>query len=247
MSRLQVHEYVTRLQDEYGLKTIIGCELEFYLSDAKILDKISHIIAEVVPEKGSQQFELRFKCSDKIVDLLDLIEQTRNYIITTSKESGGMAYFDAKPFHDQPGSAFHVHLNFLNYDDKNAFDKIRDRESNYLLYSIGGLLATMQDSMPFFAPTKESYKRFIQCMETPITVSWGGNNRTTAIRIPPSNAGPRRIEHRVSGADVDFCAATGAILSGTYHGIKHRVLPPQKIYGNAFDEQYGLERLSPHK
>lgn len=243
MTRLQVHEYATKLQDEYGLKAIIGCELEFYLSDPKILDKVDKKAMEIVPEKGPQQFELRFKCSDKIIDLLDLIEQTRSSIITISKESGGIAYFDAKPFHDQPGSAFHVHLNFLNSEGKNAFDKVKDRESDYLLHSIGGLLATVQESMPFFAPTKESHKRFIPCMETPTTISWGGNNRTTAIRIPPSNAGPRRIEHRVCGADVDFYAATGAILSGTYQGIKHQILPPQKIYGNAFDEQYGLERL----
>lgn len=243
MTRLQVEECIKKLHDEYGLKAIVGCELEFYVSDAKVLDKLDRSIIEIVPETGAQQFELRFKFSDKIIDLLDAIEQTRNTIIATAKESGVVAYFDAKPFHDQPGSAFHVHLNFLNSENKNVFDKMKDSESNHLLYSVGGLLATMQESMLFFAPTESSYKRFVQCMETPTTISWGGNNRTTAIRIPPSNAGPRRIEHRVSGADVDFYAATGAILSGAYHGIKHKLLPPEKIYGNAFDDQYGLKSI----
>lgn len=247
MKRDQIRSWCQKFYDEYGFKAIIGCELEFYVSDEKIINIIKETSElnsfELTSEKGEKQFELRFWHSDKVVDLLDHIEEIKRIIISTANKNKAQVYFHAKPFSDQPGSAFHVHLNFLDKDGKNVFCKAKEQESPYLLYSVGGLLATMEESMKFFAPTPDSFKRFITSMETPTTISWGGNNRTTAIRIPPSYFSARRIEHRVSGADANIYEVVDAILQGVAYGLQSKILPPQKTYGNAFDEQYSLKKL----
>ena len=58
--------------------------------------------------------------------------------------------------------------------------------------------------MALFAPTINSYKRLVENYWAPVTVSWGFETRTTAIRViapPTCEPGAARIEVRVPGAD----------------------------------------------
>ena len=80
-------------------------------------------------------------------------------------------------------------------------------------------------------------------MTTPSSVSWGVNNRTTAIRITPRERGARRIEHRLSSANADLEKVISAIFASIHIGIKEKIIPQEPIYGNAFDEQYTAEKL----
>ena len=45
------------------------------------------------------------------------------------------------------------------------------------------------------------YQRIEPRFMAPVNLSWGGNNRTTAIRIPGTNKLNRRIEFRVPSAN----------------------------------------------
>lgn len=232
---------------ELGLIPVIGCELEFYISESKNIELLNNILGEnikLLKEVGLNQFELVFKPSNDIVTLLEMIEVTKSKIEVWAQEEGLNVSFSAKPFANEPGSAFHIHLNMVDVEGKNAFNKkCCHQESDYLLYSVGGLLQSLENYMHIFAPNENSYERFRASMTSPSTISWGNNNRTTAIRIPPSTLSPRRIEHRVSGADVDVFAAVYAVLEGAYNGICNKISPPPQIYGNAFDEHYMLKPL----
>ncbi len=95
--------------------------------------------------------------------------------------------------------------------------------------------------MAIFAPSPESYARFVAGSNAPLTVSWGANNRTTAIRLPDSAHDNKRIEHRVAGADADPEHVIAAILKGLYSGLKNRVDPGPQIYGDASLPMYGLQ------
>ena len=77
----------------------------------------------------------------------------------------------------------------------------------------------------------------------PINISWGGNNRTTAIRVPDSKPEFRRIELRVPSANASLEKVIAFILIGALHGLKNENLYYERIYGNAFDEQYALQLL----
>ena len=78
---------------------------------------------------------------------------------------------------------------------------------------------------------------------SPINISWGYDNRTTAIRIPKSENENRRIEFRVPPANINPDIVILKVLEAIKYGIENRLNPPEPIYGNAFDKQYQLKRL----
>ena len=77
----------------------------------------------------------------------------------------------------------------------------------------------------------------------PTHISYGGNNRTTLIRIP--DLLPRRLEHRLASADADPYKVIYAILSSINTGLKHpeQIAKLDKTYGNAYDPQYNLAKI----
>jgi glutamine synthetase len=169
------------------------------------------------------------------------------------------ALFAAKPFSNLPGSGLHIHIGVTDVQGNSVLQRAgeqgdREGETEIMLNIIGGLCKTMLLNFTAFAPFPESYARFSSQANpvtedenplnaynnAPVNVSWGGNNRTTAIRIPASSYDEttRHIEHRVAGADADPEAVINAILEGVYVGLKEKLTPPEKIYGNAFLPQY---------
>ena len=66
----------------------------------------------------------------------------------------------------------------------------------HLRHAIGGLAATMAESMAIFAPTANSYRRYRPGLFVPLAPNWGVNHRGVALRIPLS--GPRRHADRTS-------------------------------------------------
>ena len=87
----------------------------------------------------------------------------------------------------------------------------------------------------------QDYARFDALFLSPTHVSYGNNNRTTAIRIPTSK--PLRIEHRICSNNCDPYIALFIILKSSIIGINNKYQHYQQIFGNAFDEQYKLEQL----
>ena len=51
----------------------------------------------------------------------------------------------------------------------------------------------MGDAMVIFAPFANSWRRFAGELYAPVQPSWGGNNRSVALRVPLSDPDQRRI------------------------------------------------------
>lgn len=257
-AKIAIPKLLQILESTFKMHAVIGYELEFYVDNEYIIDKMQNLllpreyIESLVEEEGINQFEIKFAKSSNTITQLTEIYKTKHLMQSIALDHGSKIFFDAKPFCDQPGSSMHMHLNFINDKGGNLFAKNGNCESQSLLYSVGGLLDTMQESIQIFAQSKESISRF-ECsrdMNTPKHVSWGGNNRTTAIRIPAEDKtlpyNNRRIEHRVACADADITSVTAAILFGVYHGLLNKIMPVDKIFGNAFDEQYS-DKITPFR
>lgn len=240
-----------RITEEFIAAThlvpMVAAEIEFYCDSPLKAEICNQLLAEanietygLEPERGDNQYELALK--------KPTIPLTAAQHIEAIKKLFPQANFAAKPYPDQPGSGLHIHLSLHDKSGMNVFAKKDDEEETITMrYVIAGLLETMLDNFAIFAPNKESYARFSNAAlregvynNAPINVSWGGNNRTTAIRIPASTANPkgRHIEHRVSGADANPHAVIAAILFGAQKGILAQKEPPPKIWGNAADTQY---------
>ncbi len=260
-----------RITDDFisdvGLAPIITSELEFYLEGApkelpptfhaEVARSLSGRNISVWPienEVAPEQFEISLKeyvhpiaCAQNSLQIVEIIREA-------AKNAGYKPRFDAKPFADRPGCGLHFHLIFLDKSGINALIKTEDDcESQTMRHAVGGLLDTTQESFIFFAPNANSYTRFTtdrnpqpglaEHNSAPINISWGGNNRTCAIRIPASTSNPalRHIEHRVCGVDANPYLALGAILLGALKGIREEIEPyAEKVYGNAYDDKYDL-------
>jgi glutamine synthetase len=235
---------------------ILGAELEFYLSGeipTDIIEIITHYckkvylpIFDVKKEEGRGQYEVSLLPTGSAIGLADDIILLKNTIAKMAAEYNLTADFSAKPFADDYGNALHIHISVLDGDGINMLQKEGDAESEIMLYAIGGLLAKMLESMQYFAPYPACYDRLKGGKDAPSTISWGGNNRTVALRLPTTTTEPqnRRIEHRVAAADADPYLVIAAILEGGAYGIANKVLPEsEKIYGDAGLEVYGLVQL----
>jgi glutamine synthetase len=159
---------------------------------------------------------------------------------------GMVASFMAKWNEQLPGCGGHVHQNL--WDEKGETNLFLDAEqpnrmSELLRHYLAGQLYCMPHIMPMYAPTVNSYKRLVKGSWAAVSVSWGIENRTAALRVIPDPARSLRLETRIPGADANPYLAVAASLASGLYGIKHRLplhLPP--VQGSAY-EQSNLQAL----
>lgn len=235
-SRFFLKQLLQRFEN-LNLYPVIGAEIEFYLISKT--GQLQELDLEIEAEKGEGQFEVRTVHSGDIFQQIETINDLKQKIEKQALKQNMIADFGAKPFTDQPGSGLHIHLHLENEKGENLYIKKNDQETEILLHSIGGLCATMEENMLIFAPYEEAYLRYRgDSLESPCKICWGGNNRSAAIRMPLDQKFNRRLEHRVACSDSSPIEVICAILHGVFKGIKERIAPPEKLYGNAFLEQY---------
>ena len=90
----------------------------------------------------------------------------------------------------------------------------------------------MAESMAFFAPNVNSYRRFQPDMFAPVNRHWGVNNRSAGLRIPMGPSEARRVEHRCAGADANPYYALAAVLAGIHFGLEKQIDPGAPAMGN---------------
>ncbi|WP_339046121.1 glutamine synthetase [Candidatus Mesenet endosymbiont of Agriotes lineatus] len=236
-----------------GLFPVFGIELEFYAEevgqrevDLLFIKMSKSMNISFNKEVSENQYELKTSTYTKLNILVQHLNLVKEIIFERISSLKGKVSFEAKPYINKAGSALNVHISLLDFNNRNVFAAPNLQQKNYFLYSIGGLCALMKKHMLCFAPNDNSYLRYkYHDINTPTTVSWGGNNRTTAIRLPYT-AGDKqkcRLEHRVPGADSNGETVFVALLKGIIHGIKEKVNPPSKVYGIASDPKYNMKKL----
>lgn len=234
----------------HGIYILIGSEIEFYLrannlipSEDKIAAFSSYIstfyikeMLKVEKEKGAGQYEIPINYTAPI-DAMVFIDYTRDLIESSAKKFGMDAIFSAKPFKDDYGSALHLHVSIHDVEGKNLFSDNHDFMES-IIFSILDLIERDLD----FICNEEDLERFKEGWMAPSHVCWGGNNRTAAIRIPHDKSENKRFEFRVPSANSDQYKVLLFILIGVLKSAKI-TNKYTKIYGNAYDEQYSLQRL----
>ena len=201
-----------------------------------VLDEFSQILTEIqiasevqglatdtlIAEFGPGQFEINFHHSDDVLGAADTALMFRRLVRGVVARHGYEASFMAKPYAHQPGNGMHFHASVLNEDGRNIFDG-----SDRLQAAVAGVLSTMRDLQLLFAPHMNSYRRFLPNGFSPSRPDWGYDNRRAAVRLPETAGKGARLEHRISGADVNPYLALVAILGGILHGLETDLpLPP---------------------
>jgi len=144
--------------------------------------------------------------------------------------------FMAKYHEDGAGSSCHLHISLWK-DGKNAFDgdhKIGPVQGSDLFrWFLGGWIAKASEIMPFYAPTVNSYKRYVDASWAPTRLAWSYDNRTAGFRVVGKGTS-LRIECRIPGADCNPYLAFAASLACGIHGMQNKIEPPDIFEGDVY-------------
>ena len=247
-----IEPQLLRLRQDFGVYPVCASEIEFYIPGSQQADvamlyraindlcsQENILLADIGAERGHEQHEISLQPADPLKIAHDT-ERLKQIVRQCCAERGLSSNYAAKPWPSEPGSGLHIHLHLADCEGKNLFYKKDDIISDILKFSIGGMMHWLPDSFAVFAPYAESYDRFVPGSNTPVTASWGANNRTVAIRLPDSAPENKHIEHRVSGADAPVAPVIAVLLAAMHYGIVHRSEPGAQIYGDAALGMYNL-------
>jgi glutamine synthetase len=167
----------------------------------------------------------------EIVQVADSWARTRQIMREVAYDLGRSVTFMAK-WSDAWGQASHLNVSLIS-DAGNAFYS-PDGPSEVMEHFIGGamqaLAATTSIAMPFIT----SYRRLQPLEGPPTTVTWGINNKTTAIRAVVGHPAYSRIEYRTPGSDSNVYLVSAAVVGAGLHGVANRVEPPAPFVGMAY-------------
>lgn len=216
-----------------------GTREEKYVAQARHHLKHSGIPVENSKgEWGHGQHELNVRYAESLI-MADRHAIFKQCLKEVADLMGVSVTFMAKPFADQAGSSGHLHFS-LWQDGKNAFagDKPlgKVQGSDIFRWFLGGWMAHAAELMVFYAPTVNSYKRFVDLSWAPTRIAWSYDNRTAGFRIVGSGKS-LRIENRIPGADCNPYLAYAASLASGLDGILNQIEPPAMFDGDIYAAQ----------
>jgi glutamine synthetase len=183
-------------------------------------------------EWGRGQHELNIRYADAMT-MADRHTVMKHAMKELADSMGFSLTFMAKPHATEAGSSSHIHLSLWDaVADTNVFDADGER-SDLFRWFLAGWLRYVPDFMVCYAPTVNSYKRYVDGSWAPTRIAWSGDNRTAGFRVV--GAGPSlRIENRIPGADCNPYLAYAASLASGLAGIEQHLEPPTEFRGDIY-------------
>lgn len=191
----------------------------------------------LISEYAPGQMEIVLRHRNDVLKACDEGIMLKRLIKAVADKHGLVATFMAKPYSEWTGSGMHIHISLADEAGKNLFAAADPTQNQLLLNALGGLKASMAESMLIFAPNANSYRRFRRNSYAPVSASWGVNNRTVSLRIPAGAPETCHIEHRPAGADANPYLVMAAILAGMHHGIAEKLDPGAPVTGNGYEKR----------
>lgn len=187
-------------------------------------------------ETGPGVYEVALRYDDPLrsADMAGLFKSLMKVICA---RHGLSVTFMAKWNSKLPGSSGHIHQSLWSNDGKeNLFSDAKDTLglSQTARHYIGGLCQMAPALTAVFAPTVNSYKRYVPGMWAPVTTTWGLENRTSSIRaITGSSGKSTRLEFRQPAADLNPYTALAACLGAGLYGVTRAIEAPPPASGDA--------------
>jgi glutamine synthetase len=210
----------------FGYSLLRAAEKNNYFHDLfDGLKKMGVPLEGLHTETGPGVYEAAITYSE-ILEAADRAVLFKSGVKQIAKQHGIIATFMAKFNETLPGCSGHVHQSLWDAaKNQNLFyDKKTKTNISALMESyMAGQLYCMPFILPMFAPTVNSYKRLVEGAWAPTTLTWGIDNRTTALRALPGSSSATRLETRVVGSDSNPYLAMAACLASGMYGIKNKM------------------------
>lgn len=186
-------------------------------------------------EWGLGQHELNI-CYTEALEMADRHMVYKQCLKELADKMGLSVSFMAKYHSDQAGSSCHIHMSLWEngnnaFAGDQAFGPVKG--SDVFRWFLGGWIAHVPDVMPFYAPTVNSYKRYVDGSWAPTRLAWSYDNRTAGFRVV-GKGNSLRIECRIPGADCNPYLAYAAALASGLNGIKNKTEPPPIFEGDIY-------------
>ncbi len=186
-------------------------------------------------EWGLGQHELNVRYAE-VLEMADRHMVYKQCLKELADAMGLSVTFMAKYHEDQAGSSCHIHVSLWK-DGKNAFAGNKSfggiKCTDTFQHFLGGWIANTAEVMPFYAPTVNSYKRYVDASWAPTRLAWSYDNRTAGFRVVGKGSS-LRIECRIPGADCNPYLAFAASLACGLDGIKNKTKPPKVFKGDVY-------------
>lgn len=209
----------------------------YHFSEAQGLE-----IDTLIHEEGPSQLEINLRHGDPL-ELADQVFMFKRTLREAALKHDMFATFMAKPIEGQPGSAMHVHQSVVDTKTgANIFTNDDGSESELFRSFVGGMQHFVPKALVMMAPYVNSYRRLTQSIAAPVNTAWGYDNRTTAFRIPNSDAAARRVENRLPSSDANPYLALAASLACGYLGMVNGLVPTDPTAETANEGRIDLPR-----
>jgi len=189
-------------------------------------------------EFSAGQFEINLDHSE-LVDAADRAFRMKSAVQEIARHEGMLATFMAKPFNDEGGSGFHLHVSLEDSAGRNVFGSPDGAHelSDIGRHAIAGVLAHAPALAAILNPTVNSYKRFGPDTLAPWLIDWGLDNRSAMVRIPPERGTAARMEVRLGDATANPYLAIAAVGAAVYLGVRDKLEPPTPLEGYGYNPE----------
>jgi glutamine synthetase len=189
-------------------------------------------------EFSGGQFEINLNHSE-LVDAADRAFRLKSAVQEIMRHEGMLATFMAKPFNDEGGSGFHLHVSLADAAGTNVFGDPQGEHglSDTGRHAIAGILAHAPALAAILNPTINSYKRFGPDTLAPWLIDWGLDNRSAMVRVPPDRGPGARMEVRLGDATANPYLAMAAVAAAIYVGVRDEVELGQPLEGYGYDPE----------
>ena len=212
----------------------------------EFLDKLTQSLIEtgidvyqIDHEDANGQFEINYTYTD-------CLTSADHYIFFKMAASeianslGLICTFMPKPFSNLPGNGTHMHISMGDAKHGNLFQDKKDPQgldlSPMAYHFLGGILKHARALAALACPSINSYKRLVVGRSltgatwAPAYISYGNNNRSTMVRIPPG-----RLELRLPDGSTNPYLATAALIAAGLDGLDNKIDPGMAQSDNLYN------------
>jgi glutamine synthetase len=247
--------------EHLGYRLLSGFEYEFYLVDAvtqqpsfseirlfatphvndrpviyNILRSMQAVGVSIITadlEYAPGQIEINF-APDWGLNAADQAFTFKNGVKEIAQQSGRIASFMTKPDIVNAASGCHFNQSLWEGDRNAFFDPDREHGlSQVALHYLAGQLTHAPALTALLAPTINCWKRYKPDSFAPANITWGIDNRTTAIRAKAFKDDRTYIENRIGTGSSNPYLVMAAVLAAGIDGIKRKLEPPAPHWGLA--------------
>lgn len=217
-----------------------GAEVEPVVGDIRRrLDAFGIDVEACNVEYGPAQIEVNLAYGPAL-EIADNTVIFKYVVKETARQHGLRATFMAKPYREEAGNGLHIHQSLRDPSTgTNAF-AVGDLEgegpvrSSLLRRWLTGLLAHQLELTAVNCPTINSYKRVEDYSFAPTCVTWGGDNRTVAVRAITGHGEADRLESRGAAADANPYLVIAGLLHAGVDGLTSELPLPEFTAGDAY-------------